>query len=463
MHEELRIEDSTNTGAPRVRRMGCGGSTTTKPTVFSSHGPRRQGPAALMYLQRSAGNAAVASAMTTLKASASAAPEQALRMPDGMAGGTANSPGGLVVQRGKAKIARRIVGWAVTVGERKLIKRAAIYTEREMAKLLGKGYSILVRGGAEQAKRVAEKVWGDGFMKHGGHFIKKAGKFGEPHFQPIKQLAKQHARSDLEKGWHIFYGAAPVVFLADDAEAHAIYEDKYPGKSIANYLTVTHYAGEDSWLSYLDWINPGELIALGGDIGRDWDRERTKELRGLVFNLKGRDGSIQTYEMDPEGVLLRVIVVSASGRTKEMEAEDFYTFLAAHAKSSPPTLPAASRSDHANSAGDFDPEYRIYLSKRGWQYDREHLSFFLPKDDASGLRKIGEFWVNFDEQMDYLYVFVHPKHRATLGTPGFAVPKQIVHWVYPHISDKPQFLGQLLDKQLKGVELKNLPLGGIAD
>jgi Domain of unknown function (DUF4157) len=364
--------------------------------------------------------------------------------------------GNPVVQRGKGKAAGKIAGWIVTVGERKLIKRAAIYTEKEMAKLLGKGYNILVRGGRKDAERAARKIWGDDYVRHAGHFIKKAGKFGEAHFQPVKQLAKQHARKQVEKGWHIFYSAAGVLFLSEEAEATAIYEDKYPGQSIANYLTVTKYAGEDSWLSYIDWVNPLELVAIGGDIGRNWDRERTKELKGLVFSQAGRDGSVQTYEMDPDGILVRVIVASPSGVVREWTAEDFYIFLATHTKSKAP-LPEADASKNPNYAGDFDAEYRIYLSKKHWHWDHKTLSFFLPADEATKLVKVGAFWINYDASMKYLYVLVHPQHRSALREPGFLVPGSMVEQYLNH-AQKESFLQELLDAKLNMVELSNLRL-----
>ena len=78
------------------------------------------------------------------------------------------------VYRGKGKVAKGIIGWIVTVGERKLVKRAAIYTEKEMSKLLSKGYNILVRDGEHVAKRVARKVWED-YIHHTGHLIRKTG------------------------------------------------------------------------------------------------------------------------------------------------------------------------------------------------------------------------------------------------------------------------------------------------
>jgi hypothetical protein len=229
-----------------------------------------------------------------------------------------SAPAGTVL-RGKGKI----IGWLVKVGERKLVKTVAIYSEKELAKLLGKGFNVLVRDGRQVAKRIAKKVWGDETLHHTGHIIRKTGKLGLSHFQPLRHGVGRAG----EKGWHIFYSALPILFFSEDVDAMVIYEDKYPGKSVANYLTVTQYAGKDSWLSYLDWVNPLELIAIGGDLGRDWDRERTKELKALIFTRQGPNGTIQTYELDPEGQLVKVYVQGPSGVKKEFTAQEYHELL----------------------------------------------------------------------------------------------------------------------------------------
>jgi len=235
-----------------------------------------------------------------------------------------------IVQRGKGKAAKKVLGWIVKVGERKLIKVQVIYTEKQMVKLLGKGYHILVKEGKQEAKNIAKKVWGNNVLHHTGHIVKKTGKKGLAHFQPARGVPKAIQNTLTGKGWHIFYSSiAPVLFLSDDVEALAIYEDKYPGPSLANALTFTHWAGEDSWMSYLDWVNPLELVAIGGDFGRNLDRERTKILKLLVFNTITKDRVRQTYEMNPEGELLRVIIVHPDGKRVEMSANKFYQTLAA--------------------------------------------------------------------------------------------------------------------------------------
>lgn len=352
------------------------------------------------------------------------------------------------VYRGKGKVAKGVIGWIVTVGERKLVKRAAIYTEKEMGKLLGKGYNILVRDGEHVAKRVAKKVWDD-YIHHTGHLIRKTGKLGLSHYQPLRHAIGRAG----EKGWHIFYTALPVLFFSEDAEAMAIYEDKYPGKTVARYLTVTHYVGEDSWLSYLDWINPGELVAIGGDLGRDWDRERTKELKALVFNRQLPDGSRQSYEVSPEGTLMRVIAVSPTGTRKEMTAAEFYDFLAKHAAPNY-EAPAEDGTGHENYKSTFDADFRIYNSKQGWDYDGKTAAFFLPEEDARKLVRLGDFWVMVNERIGYVYAYAHPRFRPTLRQPGFQIPKDMVE-DYIDAPDKAAFLASWMETVLAGAAVRD--------
>lgn len=348
-----------------------------------------------------------------------------------------SAPAGTVL-RGKGKI----IGWLVKVGERKLIKRVAIYSEKELAKLLGKGFNVLVRDGRGAAKRIAEKVWGDETLHHAGHIIKKTGKLGRPHFQPLRHGVGRAG----EKGWHIFYTAVPILFFSEAADAFAIYDDKYPGKSIANYLTITQYAGDDSWLSYLDWINPLELIAIGGDIGRELDRERTKELKSLIFTREGPNGTIQTYELDPAGKLIKVYVKGPKGEQKELTAEEYYKLLEHTVAGAAinQELPTADGTAHPSYAGTFDAEYRIYHSKQGWTYDAKTLSFFLPAAEVAKLTRVGSFYLNRVPSIEYFYVIVPPSFRAALREPGFKMPPDRVK-AYDAASDKEQVLMDVLN------------------
>lgn len=366
-----------------------------------------------------------------------------------------NAPSSTIM-RGKGKVAKGVIGWVVKVGERNLIKRAAIYTEKEMVSLLGKGYNILVKDGSRIARRVAEKTWGkENIIRHSGHLLKNAGKYGKPHYQPLRNVLGRTG----EKGWHIFYSAAPIVFFADDVEAMAIYEDKYPGKSVANYLTISHYAGEDSWLAKLDWINPLELIAIGGDIGRSLDRERTKELQALVFNRESSDGSKQTYEMTPDGELVRVIVVSKDGAQKELSAEEYFELLGNQADGTQ-DVALEDGTSHENYLSTFDSEYRIYNSKQGWNWDSKTQSMFMPDTHTTQLKKLDSAYVLESPGINYIYVYVHPKHRQALRQPGFEI-EGIFATAFMATSDnatKQKFVDKLLEDKLTGAKVEHLDL-----
>jgi len=357
-----------------------------------------------------------------------------------------------VIMRQKGKLAQKVVGWVVKVGERKLIKTVTIYSERELTTLLGKGYNILVKRGSSAAKRIAKKVWGDNILHHTGHIIRATGKQGLSHFQPARHLIGRAG----EKGWHIFYSAIPILFFSEDVEAMEVYEDKYPGKSIANYLTVTKYVGEDSWLSYLDWVNPGELLAIGGDIGRGWDRERTKELKALVFNRVTADGTVQTYELNPEGELVRVILVKPDGKQKILSADEYYTFLGNKSEEPVPAAVEQDGTKHPLYASTFDADYRIYISKQGWDADGKTLSFYLPAEYAKKLQKIGEFYVMEDLSIDYVYAYVHPRHRGVLKQPGFKVPKDMVDDYTSNPKDA--YLQKMLTSALQSAKVREADL-----
>jgi hypothetical protein len=258
-----------------------------------------------------------------------------------------------------------------------------------------------------------------------------------------------------EKGWHIFYSALRVLLYSEDVDAMAIYEDKYPGESKMNHLTVTQYVGEDSWLSYLDWINPGELLAIGGDIGRDWDRERTKELRALMLTRVTDDGSRQTYELDPDAVLQRVIVVSATGQQKELSAEEYFEFLAMHA-APPVAAPAEDGTENEHCASTFDAEYRIYNSKQGWSYDKKTAAFFMPEADAKELVRVLGHGGSRHE--------VRVRVCASLGSgqrlhqPGFLVPEDMAS-EYFDAEDQAGWLARMLESNLAGAALFDAVLG----
>lgn len=81
-------------------------------------------------------------------------------------------------------------------------------------------------------------------------------------------------------------------------------------------------------LRHLDWVNPGELIALGGDIGRALDREMSKELVGFAvttFN-KTEDGQTPntTFTFDKAGELQTVSTWKDGKVAETISGEDYF-------------------------------------------------------------------------------------------------------------------------------------------
>lgn len=223
----------------------------------------------------------------------------------------------------------KVIGWVVRRVGGRLVRVQAIYTEKQAAKLFLKkcareGLDILVRDGKSQATRVAKIIQGIAGSKvtggvlrggeHGlGHFIQQLGRRGVPHVQ-LDWIANRH----------IFYGGLAALFAAatsEDASAgditldgdkyaisdvSAVYSDPYPGDSVFHALTISYWAGEDSWLSSADWVNPCEWMAMGGDLGRAADRELWKELIGVSVTITKNGTPFATVNVDPEGELISV-------------------------------------------------------------------------------------------------------------------------------------------------------------
>lgn len=89
---------------------------------------------------------------------------------------------------------------------------------------------------------------------------------------------------------------------ASDIEITEVYGDPYPGQSVFNGLTATYWCGEESLVSYVDWVNPFELAAIGADVGRSMDRELWKELLGYTITIKDDDGNpMISIAIGPDG------------------------------------------------------------------------------------------------------------------------------------------------------------------
>jgi hypothetical protein len=149
---------------------------------------------------------------------------------------------------------------------------------------------------------------------------------------------------------------------------------------------------------------------------------------------------------------VRVTVVSRTGQQREMTADEFYDFVGKHGV---PTeeLPTENGTKNPNYAATFDGDFRIYISKQGWNYDHKTASFFLPEADARKLVKVGDFWVMADKGLKSVYAYAHPQYRPTLREPGFSLPEDMVG-EYFDASDKASFLANWLETSVAGAAIR---------
>jgi RHS repeat-associated protein len=224
----------------------------------------------------------------------------------------------------------RVVGWVVRRAGNQLIRVQSIYSEKQAARLfLGKcareGLDILLREGRQQAHKVARTIQGqmsEEARRLAGEIL-EGGAHAAGH--PIRNLlgraigtGRPHIQFDGIPGRHIFYGlmAAAIAASAGSAAQAAgdyslditeVYSNPYPGDSIAHALTLSYWCGEDSWLSYGDWLNPFELVAISGDFGRAIDREMGKELIGHTITVRDEQGQpLKSFTFSPNGELMSV-------------------------------------------------------------------------------------------------------------------------------------------------------------
>ena len=203
-----------------------------------------------------------------------------------------------VLGMGKAKV----VGYVVRRTAKGLQKIVPVFTHKEAARLFRKSTDLLVKTKGDAFKIAKIAIDRKNLLRHKPHKLPTGGK-GSPHFQ-----------DDKLAGSHIFWSAMIGLVGATTAneldaqgtgvEFSEVYTNPYPGPSKANMLTVSHWAGEDSVLSYLDWINPGELVAMAGDAGRYIDREIDKELVGFSVTVIQCNKPLYSFGFDTDGRLI---------------------------------------------------------------------------------------------------------------------------------------------------------------
>jgi len=212
----------------------------------------------------------------------------------------------------------KAIGWVVKRVGGQLVKVAAIYTERDAAAMfMGKcgkyGLDILMREGRQHAHKVARIIEARIGKNTTGEVLEGGSHLGHPIKNKLFELigtGTRHIQFDKIGNRHIFYGTLATALLAIDPnstegsniEITEIYGDPYPGQSVFNGLTATYWCGDESLVSYVDWLNPFELAAMGADAGRSMDRESWKELLGYTITLKGDDGNPQiSIAIGPDG------------------------------------------------------------------------------------------------------------------------------------------------------------------
>ncbi|MBV6501892.1 MAG: hypothetical protein CJBNEKGG_04433 [Prosthecobacter sp.] len=207
-----------------------------------------------------------------------------------------------VLGMGKGKI----VGYlAKRFGQQSVKKVTPIFTHKEAAQLFKKGSELMMKSRDDATKVARIAIDKKNLLRHKGHKL-KTGKTGAPHYQ-----------DNTAPGKHIFWSTVLAGISASTAsnlqgedtgdqagvELVEVYTNPYPGPSIANGLTATYWFGPDSVMSYLDWINPGELIAMGGDYGRELSREQEKELIGFSLTISECGKPAWTFGFDANGKL----------------------------------------------------------------------------------------------------------------------------------------------------------------
>ena len=246
----------------------------------------------------------------------------------------------------------KVVGWVVrTVGKR-LIRVQAIFTEEQAARLfLGKcatyGLHILVRDGREQALKIARIIEAQVRPEFGkaGAAILEGGEHAAGH--RIRNLLGQiigrgtsHVQIEAIRGRHIFYSviAGAIATLGAGLTAHAgddysiditeVYSDPKPGQSIVHGLTASYWAGENSWLSYLDWLNPAELDAVIADGFRAIEREMQKKLLGYTITVRDKEQEpIVSFNFSPDGELKSVVKWKDGVMQEPITAEAYFASL----------------------------------------------------------------------------------------------------------------------------------------
>jgi RHS repeat-associated protein len=237
-----------------------------------------------------------------------------------------NDPVNHVDPAGLAK--GQIVGWIVRRTAGRNIKVATIASHKEAARVFISNATrntfveVMIKGGKHHALKVARIIQAQAGMHRVGKVI-KGGTHAAGH--PLRNAAgeltgkvgQSHIQLALIRNRHVFYattGALAALAQSSRAdagalrvEAQAIYSDPLPGKSPVTFLTVSAWVGEENAARHIDWINPAELLAVGGDMVRDIERDIRADFIGSTVTVSDDIGNpIRTFTFDKDGVLQTV-------------------------------------------------------------------------------------------------------------------------------------------------------------
>ncbi|WP_437186746.1 hypothetical protein SH668x_000098 [Planctomicrobium sp. SH668] len=241
---------------------------------------------------------------------------------------------------GKAKA----IGWVVRRVGGKLVRVEVILTEQQAAKLFAgkcarEGLDVLVTGGRQAALKVGNIIQNNlGGPKATGEILKGGTHLGHQIRNLLGEVigtGTRHIQFDKIPNRHIFYGGLATLLLSSGADAAIdsdfsvsvteTYTNPYPGPSIANACTFSYWCGEDSWLALADWVNPGELLAMGGDVGREISRQIEKELIGYVVTIRDKNGvPALSISFDADGTVLSIALWQDGEIIETYSEEEFF-------------------------------------------------------------------------------------------------------------------------------------------
>lgn len=121
-----------------------------------------------------------------------------------------------------------------------------------------------------------------------------------------------------------------------------MYRNETSSTSGFRALTFEEHFG-DSWISYLDWVNPFEAMAAGAEAIRAVQREIDSEMIGIIVTVKQEGAPSESYTFDVDGKLLSVGFWKKDALDLVLTADAFFR-LAEISATDPPSRASLFRS-----------------------------------------------------------------------------------------------------------------------